>query len=338
MTESSNPNIPERQEQQWLRSPALLCALMAVLISSACSRSHPGYSGYVEGEYLRLAAPLTGRLDRISVREGDTVAAGAPLFALESEKERAAVDQAQQQWLQAQSQLADLQKGRRPQEIDAIRAQFAQAQANARQAADDRRRTDALFAEGVATAQRRDEADSADNAAQARVRELKAQLTIASLPARADQVKAGEAQVSAAQAALAQAQWQLDQKTVKAPVAGIVDQVYYRLGEWVPAAAPVLSLLPPTNRKVRFYLPETVAGGVHAGTTVQASCDACGAPIAATVRYISTQAEYTPPVIYSRDRREQLVYLAEAWPAEADATRLRVGQPVDVTLAPATSP
>ena len=94
----------------------------------------------------------------------------------------------------------------------------------------------------------------------------------------------------------------------------------------------IAHVLPPQNRKIRFYLPETMAGGVHAGTTVQATCDGCGAPIAATVRYVSTQAEFTPPVIYSRERREQLVYLAEAWPAEGDAPRLRVGQPVDVKL------
>lgn len=320
-----------------MRFPPAAAFLLAALLC-ACSGKPDGYTGYVEGEYLRLAAPITGRLDVISVHEGDRVGAGARLYALESEKERAAVDQANQQWLQAQAQLADLQKGRRPQEIEAIRAQLAQAQANARQTADDRRRTDALFGEGVATAEKRDEADSADNAAQARIRELQAQLTVAALPARADQVTAAEAQVAATQAALAQAQWQLDQKTVKAPAAGIVDQVYYRLGEWVPASSPVLSLLPPQNRKIRFYLPETVAGGVHAGTTVQATCDGCGAPIAATVRYVSTQAEYTPPVIYSRERREQLVYLAEAWPVEADAPRLRVGQPVDVKLVATPAP
>jgi HlyD family secretion protein len=319
-----------------MRFPCVAALLLAVQLA-ACNGKHGGYTGYVEGEYLRLAAPITGRLDVIPVREGDSVAAGASLFALESEKERAAVDQAHQQWLQAQAQLADLQKGKRPQEIDAIRAQLAQAQATARQTADDRRRNDALFGQGVATAQKRDEADSADNSAQARVRELQAQLTVAELPARSDQLQAAEAQVRAAQAMLAQAQWQLDQKSVKAPAAGVIDQVYYRLGEWVPASSPVLSLLPPQNRKVRFYLPEQVAGAVHAGTTVTVSCDGCGASITATVRYISTQAEYTPPVIYSRERREQLVYLAEAWPVESDASRLRVGQPVDVTLMPAKS-
>jgi HlyD family secretion protein len=320
-----------------MRSSGLM-AITVVATLTACSHEDGAYSGYVEGEYLRLAGPIAGRLDALSVREGDTVAAGAPLFALEADKERAAVDQSHQQLMQAQARLADLQKGKRPQEIDAIRAQYAQAQATAQQTIDDRRRTEALFREGVATAQKRDDAVSQDNAAQARVRELQAQLNVAELPARSDQVNAAEAEVHAAEAVLAQAQWQLDQKTLKAPAAGVIQQVYYRQGEWVPASSPIVSLLPPQNRKLRFYLPEKVAGAVHAGTAVQVQCDGCGAPITATVRYISTQAEYSPPVIYSRERREELVFLAEAWPADADALRLRVGQPVDVRLLAAPAP
>jgi HlyD family secretion protein len=313
-------------------------ALCLAGVLAACNGAPDGYTGYVEGEYVRIGSPIAGRLDRLDVRQGDNVAEGAPLFALESAREQAAVDEAQQKLGQAQSKLADLQKGRRPEEIDAIKAQLAQATANAQLAADERKRSEALFRDGVATTQRLDQARSDDNAAQARVRELQAQLRVADLPARNDQVQAGESEVRAAQAAVVQAQWQLDQKTVKAPAAGVVDDVYYRIGEWVPATAPIVSLLPPENRKVRFYLPESAAGGVQPGRQVLVSCDGCGAPVTATVRYVSTQAEYTPPVIYSRESRSKLVFLAEAWPAAGDAKRLRVGQPADVTLQPAGEP
>ena len=92
------------------------------------------------------------------------------------------------------------------------------------------------------------------------------------------------------------------------------------------------SLLPPGNVKARFYVPEPVLARVRPGTVVTLACDGCGAPIRATVDYVSNRAEYTPPVLYSKENRAKLVYLVEARPAAADAVKLNPGQPVDVTL------
>ena len=129
---------------------------------------------------------------------------------------------------------------------------------------------------------------------------------------------------------MAQAEWKLSQKIVNAPVGGLVNDTNYVVGEWVPAGRPVASLLPPANVKLRFFVPEARVATIRQGDAVNVSCDGCGAPIRATVTYISAQAEYTPPVIYSQGTREKLVYMVEARPAIADATRLRPGQPVDV--------
>jgi len=103
----------------------------------------------------------------------------------------------------------------------------------------------------------------------------------------------------------------------------------------VAAGSPVVTLIEPSAVKLRFFVPEARLAQVTPGTRVQAACDGCPAPIAATVRYVAREAEFTPPVIYSRGSREKLVFLAEAWPSTADAARLRPGLPVDVTLAAA---
>jgi HlyD family secretion protein len=112
----------------------------------------------------------------------------------------------------------------------------------------------------------------------------------------------------------------------------LIYDTFFVEGEWVPAGRPVVSLLPPGNIKLRFYVPEAVVGGLRVGQAVKVSCDGCGAPLAAAVSYVSPAAEFTPPIIYSRETRAKLVFLVEARPEAKDATRLKPGQPVDVSL------
>ena len=117
-----------------------------------------------------------------------------------------------------------------------------------------------------------------------------------------------------------------------APVAGTIQQIYFREGEMVPAQRPVLSIMPPGNMKLRFFVPETELPKLAIGDVVRVTCDNCGADLTAKIYFIATTAEYTPPVIYSLDERNKLVYLIQARPARPDA--LRVGQPISVYLNP----
>ena len=117
-----------------------------------------------------------------------------------------------------------------------------------------------------------------------------------------------------------------------APVAGTIQQIYFREGEMVPAQRPVLSIMPPGNMKLRFFVPETELPKLAIGDTVRVTCDNCGADLTAKIYFIATTAEYTPPVIYSLDERNKLVYLIQARPARPDA--LRVGQPISIYLNP----
>jgi len=307
--------------------------VIATLALAGCARdSSTVYNGYVEGEYVYLASSQPGHLQQLSVARGDTVAANAPVFELESINESAEVSQAHRQLLAAQAQESDMLVGKRKAELDVIRAQLAQARADASRAGTQLKRDEQQYSDGGISKSQLDDSRSQAASTAARVNELESQLQVARLPGRGDQIKAQTATAQAAQAALAQAQWKLDQKSVRAPQAGLVFDTMYRLGEWVPAGSPVVRMLPPGNVKVRFYAPETEVGALAPGRRVLIHCDGCAADIPASITFVSDQADYTPPVIYSNEARSKLVFLVEARPTPADAPKLRPGQPVAVSL------
>jgi HlyD family secretion protein len=312
------------QERFWLDR-------LASALGLGGSGTQATFSGYVEADYVMVTSSIGGTLMRLEVARGDQVAAGTPLFALDDAAERAARDEAAAKLAQAQSQLADLRLGRRQPEIDAIVAQRAQAEAALRQSQADFERQLQLRRTRVSSQKQLDDARTQRDRDQNRLAEIDAQLEVARMPAREDEIRAAEAAVTAAQAALAQAEWRLGQKAGVAPQAGLVVDTLYRPGEMVAAGQPIVQLLPPANVKIRFFVPERVVGGIAIGQVVQVSCDGCGAPVAATVRFISPRAEFTPPVIYSREERARLVFMVEARPNERAET-LHVGQPVDVAL------
>jgi HlyD family secretion protein len=315
-----------------------LISLRAVLLAVAClvpacsGEKTASYQGYVEGEYVHVASPVAGRLDRLLVQRGQAIDAKAPLFELESEQEAAAVRQAEEQLKAAQAQLADLKQGRRTPEVGVVQAQLAQAIAAQAQAELQLTRDESQFQAG-GIAQSQVEASRANAAiTTARVRELSGQVEVARLPAREDQLLAQSAQVEAARAALSQAAWKLGQKRVASVQAGLVSDTLYREGEWVAAGSPIVRVLPPANVKVRFFVPEPVVGSIKPGRGVTLHCDGCGADVPLTVSYVSNDPEYTPPIIYSNDTRAKLVFMVEARASRDDGARLRPGQPVAVTL------
>ncbi len=306
----------------------------ACLLLGACGRQDSaGYSGYVEGEYVRVASPFAGELAALQVKRGDQVAPGAPLFALERDNENAAREEAHARLRRAQAQLANLQKGQRPPELDAIRAQLAQAEASLKLSTTELKRTEDLLAAGFISQSKLDEARSVQERDRARVQQLNADLAVGKQAGRPDEIAAAASEAKAAQQALAQADWKVQQKSQEAPQAALVADTLYQQGEWVPAGSPVVSLLPPGNVKVRFFVPETEIGALRIGQPVRVSCDGCAALVAG-ISFIAPQAEYTPPVIYSKENRGKLVFLVEARPAPSDAANLHPGQPVEVRVAP----
>lgn len=303
-----------------------------ILLLAACAPAgKPQLHGYVEGEYVRMAAPFAGQLTLLAVQRGATVASGAALFALEQENEKAARLEAGERLQGAMARLANLQKGRRPDEVATVDAQLAQARASARQSLAQWQRDEKLVARKFIAPERLDQSRAARDRDQARVAELQAQLRVTKQGARSDEIDAARAEMKAAQAAVTQAQWRLDQKSVKSPVSGLVQDTLFVVGEWVPAGSPVVSLLPPANVKIRFFIPEPQLAQFTIGQALQIGCDGC-AKVKAQVSYVAAQAEYTPPVIYSNEARAKLVYRAEARLAPQDAVKLHPGQPVDIVL------
>jgi HlyD family secretion protein len=313
--------------------------MAAVLAALGGCHPHEGdeaaWAGYAEAEYTRVAAPLGGRLLSLNVQRGAQVAAGAPLFTLERDSEAAALREAQAREQRAQAVARDLQKGQRRDELAAAQAAVDAAEASLKDSEQELQRQQALAHQGFTSGSNLDALRARRDADAARVRQLQAQLRVAKEGARSDAQQAAQADTQAAQAVVAQSAWRVEQKAVNAPVAARVEDTLYRPGEWVGAGMPVVTLLEPGAIKLRFFVPEGRLGEVPVGRSVRVRCDGCGAPINATVRYVASQAEFTPPVIYSKDNRSKLVYLVEAWPAPADAAKLHPGQPVDVRLADA---
>ena len=316
------------------RWSALPLALALVLLAACGERAEPpaAFQGYAEGEYVRVAAPFAGALQRLAVSRGSQVTRGAPLFVLEQENEAAARREAEDRLARAQAQLDNLQKGRRAPELDVARAQLLQAEEALKLSESHLKRQQELVRQNFIARERLDEAVTARERDAARVAELKAQLATARMAARPDEIRAAGADLEAARAVLAQADWRLKQKSVTAPVDAAVADTLFVEGEWVNAGTAVVSLLPPANIKARFFVPQAVAGTLVAGREVSLECDGCAGPVAAKVTWIASQAEYTPPVIYSRENRTKLVFMVEARPAPADALKLRPGQPLDVRL------
>lgn len=311
---------------------ARLSAILLSVLLAACTRHDDGQLlGYVEADYVRLAAPLAGQVTKLYVARGQVVQAGAPAFTLEQDSERAAREEAAHRVEQARSQLADLEQGRRPDEIRVLQAQLVQAQAVASASASLYERSARVVGDGVSPAVL-DEQRAAMERDRARVAELAANLRQGRQGARPGQVAAAQQELAAAQAQAQQAEWRVAQKTRTVPTAAQVVDILFREGEYVPAGSPVVTLLPPANIKARFFVPEALLGGVRLGQAVELRCDGCGAPITARVSFIAPETEYTAPVIYSRDQRTRLVTMVEAVPSAQDAPRLHPGQPLDVRL------
>jgi HlyD family secretion protein len=314
--------------------PALLAAIVvALLIVSGCRRAPDDhFQGYLEGEFIYVGAPLAGRLDRLAVTKGAYIESGAVLFTLEHAAELAAQQQAAHQLETAQARLADLRKGSRPSELAALEARLAQARAAAELSQIELARQSELLKGNVSTRSEHDRARFSHERNLAAVSELDAQLTTAKLGSRADVIAAAESEVAAASSVKARADWSLAQKTQSAPRGALVFDTLYREGEFIAAGQPVVSLLPPENLKVRFFVSEENFATLRAGQSVRVASSGRDRPLDAKIAYLSPKPEYTPPVLYNRENRAKLVFLVEATFDAAVARELHPGQPVEVSI------
>jgi len=302
------------------------------LATSGCGRHEATvYPGYVEGEFVYISAPMDGRLQHLFVARGQQVAANAPLYELEARDEQAQLAEAEQRLASARARVENLKRSRRSQEREMTEAQVEQARAESALAQSVVERDEQLFAKGLIPVLRLEQSRADDKAKKAKVEELSAQARLAAESiGRREEVEAAASEAQAASAVREHADWQLAQRIGIAPGAALVQETYYQPGEWVPATRPIVSLLLPENIRLRFYMAESEIAGLRIGEKLWVHCDGCPDRMEAAVTYVSSEPEYTPPVLFSRDNRARLVYRVDARPEPGALPFLKPGLPVDV--------
>jgi HlyD family secretion protein len=307
----------------------IIIVLIALLALLAWRWLGPGprertLSGYIEGESLFLAAPVSGTVRSIAAAEGQRVIAGARLFVIDPATLSAETEQAVAQVTEARTQIAAAQAN----------AQQAEAEAAAAAADADRARRDLNRLLSVRADDPAAVAGKDIDAARAELNEANARLKAArdTAQARRAQIGAARAQEQQAHGGQREVAIRIDQLSPPAPSAARVEDVFYRPGEWVAANQPVVSLLPDDRVKVRFFVPEQEVARYRPGKTVRFGCDSCPDGLTARIAYVSPRPEFTPPIIFSRDSRDRLVFMVEAVPQRA--ANLMPGLPVDVEPLP----
>lgn len=308
----------------------IIFSIFIFLSSCDDNQTDDRLQGYVEGRQLNLAPRIVGVLTALNVKEGDLVAAGALLFSVDSERDQSRLDEAIAANAAAEAQLLNLQKGGRPEEIRAAQETLNEAEIAFKLATQTFDRSENLVERGFAAAARLDQDQASLDAARARVTEAIARLELIQLPARDDVIGAAMGEVEARKAAISRAMTELKDRSIFAPSAGRIEVIYRRIGEIAGPIQPVLSLLPPDQTRIRIFVPEPLLSSIKHGMRVSVSCDNCEVEMGGEIVFISDQAEFTPPVIFSEKERVKLVYLVEILP---DQPQLFLnGQPVSVTL------
>ncbi|HEX8569834.1 MAG TPA: HlyD family efflux transporter periplasmic adaptor subunit [Caulobacteraceae bacterium] len=285
-------------------------------------------SGYVEGEPIYLAAPVSGRVAAVYVREGERAAAGAPVFLIDPSVQQSQEQQAAAALDAARARAEDLRKGQRQPELEVFDAETLAAQAQLREAEAEYARIAPLVRRGIYAPARLDQVRAARDTARAQLAAIRQRREVGTLGGRQDAIVAAEAQAAQAEGAVMEVRRRMADLRPSAPVEARVEEVFYRPGEWAAANQPVVSLLPDGEVKLRFFVPEREVARYRPGRTVRFSCDGCGGQRQARITWVSRRPEFTPPVIYSRDSRDRLVFLVEAAPENPRS--LNPGLPVDV--------
>jgi len=307
--------------------------LLGILAISGCSKHDKNLlQGYIEGRFTYISSQMAGTLEDLVIQRGSQLKIGQKLAILESSPQLEAYNQAKADLEKAKSNLADLQKGKRPSEIAAIEDQQKQVIAQIVYADKTVKRYQHLVKTRYLQQSKLDEAISNYNNLNAQLAELNENLITAKLPARIDQVNEAKDQVAASLAALQQTQWRLKQKRLDSPINGRVFDTFYRIGETVPADSPILSALDPKNVYVIFFIPEPQLSTIKVGRKISFICDSCKHFTPATIYFISDKAEFTPPVIYSENTRQKLSYRVEAKLSIDDTKQFNPGQPITISL------
>lgn len=285
-------------------------------------------SGYIEGEPIYLAAPASGTVEALYVREGDRIQAGGRTFLIDPGVQQAQERGAAAAVEAARARAEDLRKGQREQELEVFDAELAAAQAQLREAEASYARIEPLVRRGIYAPARLDQERAARDTARAQVEAVRRRRQVGALGGREDALRAADQQIVQAEGGLSEAEERLRTLSPRAPTEARVEEIFYRQGEFAPANQPIMALLPDKEVKLRFFVPERDLAHYRPGAVVRFRCDSCGPPRTARITWISPRPEFTPPILYSQGSRDRLVFMIEAAPD--NPRTLQPGLPVDV--------
>ncbi|GAB5413843.1 MAG: HlyD family efflux transporter periplasmic adaptor subunit [Congregibacter sp.] len=315
-----------------LRWPREWIFVAFTCVTAGCSESSTDAPlvGYVEADWIIIAASEAGWVESLYVDEGDSVEIDTLLFDLDAVSQESEVKSALAVVRQSQATAANIESGARAPEIKLLEAKKDEAMARLAKSRADYERLRPLLESGVEPASRGDSTRAELDVALASVKAIEQDIAVARLAARPQEVRAAQEAISQAKAALAVAQYRLDQRRQRSPTRGVVNEVLLREGEFATAGAAVLAVQATDSLRVKFFVPQAGLAQLEVGATVTVKVDGAAEGVAANIRFIASDPEFTPPVIYSKDQREKLVFLVEA--QLSPGTTLKPGLPVDVTL------
>ncbi len=295
-----------------------------------CGKPEHQYQGYVEAENLYLSSPYGGRLLSLNVVRGQFIEKGEPLFDLDSNPEAYSLQEQEALHSQSLATLKDLQKPRRKQEIEAIEAQLKQVESQLSLASIRLKRNQTLYEKHVMDKDTLDAASERYNEVSALKTQTLANLELARLGSRKDRITAQKAAAFSVQSHVDLLKWEIQQKHLSAPTAGVVFDTYYRPGEYVAGDHPVLSIVAPENTYIEFFVPLDELKNIHLGKEIYFSYETQTEKQRAKIIYVSPEAEYMPPLVYSRSNSDKIVFRIKA--NILSHGRLIPGEPVIVSI------
>jgi HlyD family secretion protein len=313
-----------------LKGLTSILILAVITCISGCEKKANQVQGYIEGDYTYISAQTSGTLQTLAVHRGESIKQNQLLFQFNLEPQNYQLQQAQFQVAQAQSQLNDLLKGARSPEVDALIAKEQAAQAStvyAKKVLDQQKQ---LRAKGYNSVENLNLAEQNYQAALADLNAAKANIQNAHLPARTDQIVAASSSVQAFVAHSKEVEWQLNQKQQVAPFDAVVADTYFYPSENVAVDEPVISLIRPQDTYAIFYVSVKDRAALHLGETVSLKANETNRIVQGKINFLSTQAMYTPPLIYSEENMEDLVFEVHAT-LPSDHFIFWPGQPVEVS-------
>lgn len=310
------PRTSARRPMSHVPYPMSAVVIAAMVVAAACRSDRPPDAyGHIEAIDVVVAAQTTGQLESFRASEGTHLAAGEVVALVDAST------------LQLQLQQIAAQRTATVSRVEEASAQIGVLETQTAIARRAYERVRRLYDQQAATAQQLDQAERD-------YRTLGAQIQAA-----AAQRQTASREAASADARVAQIRDQIAKSRVTNPIAGMVLATYAKAGEFVQAGQPLYKIASLDTLELRAYVSEPQLARVKIGQTVQVSVDVSGKDrrlLPGTVIWISSQAEFTPTPIETRDERSNLVYAIKVRVANRDGL-LKIGMPADVQFTPSTA-